>query len=425
MSSILLVVALLAGPALSLHTTNEAHRRWDNGLAQAPPMGWDSYNHYSCSPNESIIMSNAQALVDLGLADLGYTYAITDCGWTIPDRTANGTITWNATLFPSGFPALGEFIHSIGLGFGVYSDAGIQMCMTGGVNQTGSLYHEQTDADTFAAWGADLLKYDNCYSDAATGYPNTDYEPSTSPAPRYTAMHEAINNTGRPIIYQICDWGIDFPSAWAPALGNSWRIGNDIIPAWRTIYRIVNQAVPQTSFAGPHQWLDLDMLEVGNNVFMTAEEQTHFSLWAILKSPLVIGAALKDTLTTINADSLAVLKNEDAIGFNQDSLGVAANLTRRWTEEGYDVWSGALSGDRTVAALVNWNNFTLNATLDLPNVGLQSAGYIKDVWNNITATHVKTLYSAIVPAHGTLLLEFGDTTPAGVYKIEKGYKNTS
>ena len=122
-------------------------------------MGWNSYNHYSCFPNQSIIESNAKALVDLGLADLGYNYVTTDCGWSTPNRTANGTITWNATLFPSGFPAMGEYIHGLGLGFGVYSDSGIQMCMVGLPNQTGSLYHEQIDADTFSGWGADLLKY--------------------------------------------------------------------------------------------------------------------------------------------------------------------------------------------------------------------------------------------------------------------------
>lgn len=230
-------------------------------------------------------------------------------------------------------------------------------------------------------------------------------------------MKQALISTGRSILYQICDWGVDFPSAWAPELGNAWRVTNDIIPQWQTIYRIMNQVVPQTSFAGPHQWLDLDMLEVGNNVFTTPEEQTHFSLWAILKSPLVIGAALKDTLTSINPTSLAILKNTDVISLNQDSLGISANLTRRWSDAGFDVWSGPLSGNRTVAALVNWNNSTLNATLDLPDVGLQRAGYIKDIWNNITAKNIETSYTNLIPAHGTLLLELGETEPAGYYPI--------
>lgn len=132
--AIVFISAVLGEPIL-----NTPYKRWDNGQAETPPMGWNSYNHYSCSPNESVILSNANALVNLGLLELGYSFATTDCGWTIPERTANGTLTWNETLFPRGFPALGEAIHGLGLKFGVYSDAGVQMCMTGGVNQTGSL----------------------------------------------------------------------------------------------------------------------------------------------------------------------------------------------------------------------------------------------------------------------------------------------
>ena len=313
---------------------------------------------------------------------------------------------------------MGSFIHNLGLKFGVYSDGGVQMCMTGGVNQTGSLFHEQTDADTFSAWGADLLKYDNCYSDAALGYPDTSYTPSTSPEPRMANMSAAVNATGREMLFQICEWGIDFPSAWAPPIGNTWRVTNDIIPVWRTVFRILNQIVPQTSYAGPGHWLDLDMLEVGNNAFTIPEEQTHFSLWAIAKSPLVIGAALKDTLTSINPASLSIYKNTDVISYNQDSLGIAANLTRRYSEAGFDVWAGPLSDGRTVAAMINWNNASVRGTLDLPDIGIQSANNVKNVWGNVTATNVSTSYGTTVAAHGTLLLELSDTNPAGYYAAE-------
>lgn len=411
-------LSLAALPAL-VSASSHLQKRLDNGLALTPPMGWNSYNHYNCAPNQSIILSNAEAVVSLGLADLGYTYVTTDCGWTIPHHIANNTLTWNETLFPDGFPSLGQHIHDLGLHFGVYSDGGVQMCMTGGVNQTGSLGHEVTDAATFVSWGADLLKYDNCYSSAERGYPNTDYAPLVSPRDHYITMQNALNQTGKDLLFQICDWGVDFPALWAPSLGNTFRVTNDIIPAWRTIFRIVNQVVPQTDFAGPGHWLDLDMLEVGNNIFNHEEEKTHFSLWAILKSPLTIGCALNDTLTSVNEDSLAILKNEQVIAFNQDSLGVAGNLSRRWSDEGYDVWSGPLSGNRTVAALVNWNNFSIDATFDLPDIGLQSAGWVKDAWTNETRSNVYTSYTAKVAAHGTLVLELGDTTPAGTYKVDK------
>ncbi|KAM0128174.1 hypothetical protein ACHAO1_009135 [Botrytis cinerea] len=359
-------------------------------------MGWNSYNHYSCSPNETIIHSNAQALVSLGLSALGYHYVTVDCGWTLPDRTSAGTLTWNPDRFPSGFPALGTFIHGLGLGFGVYSDSGVQMCMTGTPAQVGSLY-------------------DNCYSDAATGYPNTNYAPSTSPSIRYQNMTNALATLSKPILFQICDWGVDFPSTWAPAMGNTWRITNDIIPSYPTVSRILNQAVPQTSFAGPGHWLDLDMLEVGNNIFTTAEEQTHFSLWAILKSPLVIGAALKDSLTSISSASLAILSNKDVISYNQDSLGVAASFRRRWTTDGYEVWAGPLSGGRTVVAVINLQNTAKTLTLNFPDVGLQKASTLKNIWANISTTNVLTSWSADVDAHGTMLLELGGTTAAGTY----------
>ncbi|KAJ5288242.1 hypothetical protein N7478_003928 [Penicillium angulare] len=392
--------------------------RLDNRIGKTPPMGWNTYNHYSCSPNETIVKSNAKALIDLGLADLGYRYVTTDCGWTVANRTAEGSLTWNETLFPSGFPALGEYIHDLGLLFGVYEDAGIRSCQTS-IEQAGSLSYEAQDAALFTSWKIDALKYDNCFSDAATGYPNVNYEPSKSPSLRFANMTKALAAQNRSVLFQICEWGVDFPALWAPAVGHTWRIGNDITPAWRAIFRTLNQAVPQTSFAGPGQWPDLDMLEVGNNILTTAEEQTHFSLWAILKSPLVIGGALKDEVTSISAESLAILSNKDVISFNQDSLGVSATLKRRWSESRYEVWSGPLSGGRTVAALINWANESRELTLNLADVEAQAAGMLKDIWTGKTVSNVKSSYTATVAAHGVMLVELGDTTVAGIYPTSK------
>lgn len=157
------------------------------------------------------------------------------------------------------------------------------------------------------------------------------------------------------------------------------------------------------------------MLEVGNHIFTEPEEQTHFSLWAIAKSPLTIGCAVKDTYTTVSDSSLAILKNADVIALNQDSLGKAVNLTRRYTDSGFDVWAGPLSEDRTVVALVNWNNQTVTGELMLPDAGVQSAGHVKDIWNKKTASNVITQYKQTIAAHGTLLLELADTSPAGTY----------
>jgi alpha-galactosidase len=200
-------------------------------------------------------------------------------------------------------------------------------------------------------------------------------------------------------------------------MGNTWRVTNDIIPAWRTIPRILNQVVPQTSYAGPGHWLDLDMLEVGNNVFSKAEEQTHFSMWGIIKSPLIIGGRLKDSLGSINAASLAILKNENVISYNQDSLGRAASFRRRWTEDQYEIWTGPLSKNRTVAAMINWADADRELLFNLPDAGLQFAGNVKDIWQNKTKLNVRTSYRANVAAHGTMLLELTDTIPANTYDV--------
>jgi alpha-galactosidase len=275
------------------------------------------------------------------------------------------------------------------------------------------------DSPSYLTFSLPILTYadDNCYSDAGEGYPDAAYEPDVSPRAHYVNMSDAVLATHRPIVFQICEWGVDFPSAWAPALGNSWRITNDIIPFYRTIPRILNQAVPQTSYAGPGHWLDLDMLEVGNNVFTTPEEQTHFSMWAIIKSPLVIGGALKDTYTSISQPSLDILKNVDVISYNKDSLGIAASFKRRWTESGYEVWSGPLSGGRTVVAISNLFDEARTLTFDLPDSGLQKAGFVKDIWNGVTARNILTSYTAPVEAHGTILLEMADTTAANSYSF--------
>lgn len=180
----------------------------------------------------------------------------------------------------------------------------------------------------------------------------------------------------------------------------------------------MNQFPPSASYAAPGQWQVLDMMEVGNGFLTEAEEQTHFTLWAIAKSPLTIGCALNDTRTSISDSSLAILKNTDVITLNQDSLGTAANLTRRYTEEGLDVRAGPLSDGRTVVAMVNWNNDTVHGTFNLPDAGLQSAAMVKDVWNKRTMTDVVTSYSAAISAHGTLLLELSKTMPAGTYSAD-------
>lgn len=359
------------------------------------------------------------------MINAGYQFVIIDCGWASPLRAANKSLSWNPHSFPDGPYAIANFLHERQLKFGVNADAGITMCYSAG---PGSFRYEQLDANTFASWGVDLLKCkfehdtsrvqltyldENCYSDPASGYPELQYSPSVSPYWHYQAMDIALNNTQRDILFQVSDFGVDWPAGWN--LGNSWRVAQKIGTDFASIYRILNQAVPQTDIPGPGRWLDLDILQVGNNVLSLPEEQTHFSLWAILKSPLMIGAVLLDSSTTINSDSLAILLNKNVISYNQDALGIPASFRRRWTEEGYEVWSGPLTGGRTVAAVVNLLDQPQQVIFDFPDIELQSAGIVKDIWNNVTTANVLTSYGATIQGHGTLLLELQDTTPSGLY----------
>jgi alpha-galactosidase len=273
----------------------------DNGLGLTPQMGWNSWNKFACNINEDLIKSTADALISTGLAKAGYTYLNLDDCWEAPARDSNGRLWGHPETFPSGMKVLGDFIHEKGLKYGIYSDAGYQTC----AGNPGSLGYEAIDAATFAEWGIDYLKYDNCFHD------------DTAPEVRYPPMQNALNATGRPILFSMCEWGIDNPATWAPALGNSWRTTGDITDDWEAMMTKVDQNAPLYKYAGKGAWNDPDMLEVGNGGMTNDEYITHFSLWAIMKAPLIIGC----DITNMSAETQNILMNTEVIAINQDPLG--------------------------------------------------------------------------------------------------------
>jgi alpha-galactosidase len=265
----------------------------------------------------------------------------------------------------------------------LYSGAGIWQCgsNTGGVpGWPASLGYEKIDAQTFASWGADALKYDNCWHNS-TDY--VDYDPNleADPSVRFRAMSDALEAVERPIEYEVCQWGVGYDlGVWAPKIANSWRISNDIQNNWRSIWRIANQVVPYAAHTGVGMWADMDMLIVGLKVLSEEEERFHYGLWAIEKSPLTIGAPMNEKL--IPPHSLEILKNKEIMAINQDSLGEQAKLVRRYTEESYDVWAGNLSDNRAVVAVTNWANKSTTIKLDLLNeVGISQTSNVRDVWH--------------------------------------------
>jgi len=236
-------------------------------------MGWNTWNRYHCNINATIIKANADKIVELGLDKLGYVYVNIDDCWMLANRTAEGRIQHDDAKFPGGMKPMGDYIHAKGLKFGLYSSAGNKTCQ----QLAGSLGHEVEDAADFAMVGADYLKYDNCYN---YGLPALE---------RYTAMANALNATGRPIYYSICNWGEEKVWEWGESVGNSWRTTGDIGNNWASMRYNFMQNVILNSFAQPGAWNDPDMLEVGNGNLTEAEERSHFALWCFAKAPLILG----------------------------------------------------------------------------------------------------------------------------------------
>ncbi|KAF7768293.1 hypothetical protein Agabi119p4_7536 [Agaricus bisporus var. burnettii] len=398
----------------------------NDGLARTPPMGWNPYNAFLCSTTEQQYRTAAQKLIDLGLSEVGYQFVNLDCGWQGKARNASGGFTWDTTAFPSGIPALSTFIHNLGLKFGVYSDGGFFSCdfVGGTAHYIGSLGHETSDANSFAAWGADYLKYDNCYSVSPTDFVN--FNPPIQIEPHYVTMRDALAATSRPVIFSICEWGVQDPARWpASAVGHSWRISNDIGPpaSWDNLFRIINQVVPLTQFAGPGGWNDLDMLEVGNSGLTTVEQQTHFAFWAAVKSPLLIST----DLTRIASNSLNILKNNRIIALNQDRLGKSISFKRRYTND-HDVWSGPLADGAFVAVIINWQNTRRSLTFNLADVGLSSAD-ATDLISGSFLGRINQSHTAVLEPHGVMVLKLSGTLtvapqPSFQFYMAASSKNT-
>ncbi|VDC05255.1 unnamed protein product [Peniophora sp. CBMAI 1063] len=379
----------------------------NNGVGRTPAMGWNPYNAYGCSTTEAEYHTNAQLMKSLGLVDLGYTYFGLDTGWQGTKRASNGSITWSTTTLPSGVPSLAGYVHGLGMKFGVYSDSGYFACdcNNGNAGYIGSLGFETQDANAFASWGADYLKYDNCFAVSKTDF--VDYNPSFSLTTHFATMRDALASTGVDIAYSLCEWGLQDPARWPGTVyGNSWRMSNDIADSWNDVVRIINELVPIAGLAAPGGFNDMDLLEVGNSG-MTSDEQTaHFTFWAAAKSPLFIST----DLSSISSTALALLKNKNIIALNQDSLGKSITFKRRYTSVS-DVWSGPLSDGSTAVVVLNWKKAQSSLTLDLADVGFSSAS----ATNLLTGTSLGTLsntYTATVSAHGVLALKLSNTKAA-------------
>ena len=281
-------------------------------LAQRPPLGWNSWNTFGYDINEQIIKETANAFIESGLKDAGYEYIVLDDVWQ-NEKRVNGRLTWNKKKFPNGIPALAEYIHSLGLKFGIYSCAGTHTC----TGMPASYGYEEEDAQTFAEWGADFVKYDGCFVP-----PGVDY------SMLYRRMGQALRATDRQMIYSICEGGLYKPWEWgAISGGHMWRTTTDIIDSWDSILEIgFRKQKNFEKYAGPGHWNDPDMLVVGmrgqGNVgsetgCTDAEYKSHFALWCLLAAPLMIGCDVRN----MDKATKTILMNKNLIEVNQDILG--------------------------------------------------------------------------------------------------------
>ena len=362
-------------------------------LAATPPMGWNSWNRFNCSIDEAKVRGVADAMVSSGMKDAGYQYVVIDDCWQT-GRDDAGNIIADVVKFPSGIKALADYIHSKGLKFGIYSDAGEKTC--GG--RPGSMGHEYQDAKQYAAWGVDYLKYDWCFTGSANA--------QTS----YTIMANALRQSGRDILFSMCEWGTAKPWLWAAETGHMWRTTGDISDAWiknekskeweHGVLDILDMQVGLDSFAGPGHWNDPDMLEVGNGGMSNTEYQAHFSLWAMLAAPLISG----NDLAAMSPETVAILTNKDVIAIDQDALGVEG---RKIADDGdFEVWARPLKGGDQAVILLNRSADSHAMSVDWDALHLPAAmkADVKDLWSKTVSKGVKGKFEATVPSHGVVMV---------------------
>ena len=374
-------------------------------LAMTPPMGWNSWNPFGANVSEKVIRETADAMVSSGLKDAGFSYIVIDDIWQGGRDSTTVLLFPDRTRFPSGIKALSDYVHSKGLKFGIYSDAGTLTCG----DRPASFGYEKKDAMLFADWGVDYLKYDYCY---CTDYASTNNDYKMAVA-RYRAMGDALKATGRPIVFSICEWGPRSPWLWGREVGgNLWRTSYDVADIWD---RPRNESSPigiMTSidvvsnldrFAGPGGWNDPDMLVVGlkNTGFIKGggctdiEYCTQMSMWCMLSAPLMLGCDLRN----MNESTKAIILNKEIIGIDQDALGKQGFRVMR--KDGVEAWKKPITGHRVAIAFLNRNSADKTVIATLKDLELdQNARYkVYDVWKHAEIKQPGGSLSADLKSH--------------------------
>ena len=359
-------------------------------LAATPPMGWNSWNKFACQVDEGKIRRTADAIVSSGMRDAGYAYVVIDDCWQ-GARDRDGFITADPVKFPAGIKALADYVHTRGLKFGIYSDAGAKTC--GG--RPGSQGHEYQDAITYARWGVDYLKYDWC----ETGTRNAEEA--------YRTMATALAATGRPILLSLCEWGTAKPWLWSPQVGQMWRTTGDITDWWagkqdysNGITAIVDLNEPLWPFSGPGHWNDPDMLEIGNGGLSDTEYRSHFSLWAMMAAPLIAG----NDVAGMTPATQTILTNREVIAVDQDALGQQGHRVAR--DGDHETWMRPLSGGRRAVLLFNRGKTPARIAATWAQLGYPPLlrAHVRDVWTHRDLPVSAGDIAADVAPHGVVML---------------------
>ena len=393
-SAVLLLAVGITSWGINVRTAPAA-QALPNNLALTPPMGWNDWNAYGCNVSETLVKQTADKIVSAGLAAAGYQYVNIDDCWMQHSRDSAGNLQPDFGKFPDGISGTAAYVHAKGLKLGIYEDAGTATC----AGYPGSLGHEAQDARTFAAWGVDYLKYDNCNNNGSTT--------TEQYIARYSAMRDALAATGRPIVYSICEWGVNAPWTWAGDVGNLWRTTGDIQANYASMLSIFHQNAGLASYAGPGKWNDPDMLEVGNGMSAT-EDRAHFSLWAQMAAPLLAG----NNLVNAGSTTLSILGNRAVIAVDQDSAGKQGRMVS--SSGGFDVLAKPLANGDVSVVLFNENASTATISTTAAAIGKTGASSytLNDLWAGTTSSTAGTI-SASVPGHGVVMYRVSGGTTGG------------
>ena len=365
--------------------TTETVWAQDANLASTPPMGWNSWNHFGLNINDAVIREQARALVTSGMKDAGYNYVVIDGGWE-GYHDANGNFRPNILKFPD-MKGLADYVHSLGLKIGIHDSPGPVTC----AGREASYGHEEQDAKTFASWGIDFVKYDWCSGSLV-------YKPDQMRA-AYEKFHQALLSTGRPIVYNICQYGMEDVWKWGASVGgNMWRTTGDIRDSYDSMVKIGFEQNGLEKYAGPGHWNDPDMLEIGNGGLDGDESRTQMSLWAILAAPLFAG----NDLTKMSPETLAILTNREVIAVDQDKAGIQGH--RAWQEGPVEIWMKPLADHSIAVGLFNRDEQKMTITLHFRDIGVNGSVELRDLWAHRDLGSFKDSYTTEVQRHGVVML---------------------